>query len=82
MHLLAKHRKDAIKQTKRRGKKLVVVKEEGADRYHIIVIGILITPAESVIPYQRANTSENSPQENHVSKAVLLTTPNKPSIGQ
>ncbi|KYH23921.1 hypothetical protein HAPAU_40000 [Halalkalicoccus paucihalophilus] len=34
MNFLSKLGKDDVEQTKRRGKKLVVVDEEAADRYH------------------------------------------------
>ena len=34
MNFLEKLRKDEVEQTKRRGKKLVVIDEEAADRYH------------------------------------------------
>ncbi|WP_245998445.1 hypothetical protein [Halalkalicoccus subterraneus] len=50
MDFLEKLGKDDVEQTKRRGKKLVVVDEEAADRYHDRCDGdIEQTPAESVM---------------------------------
>lgn len=50
MDFLEKLGKDDVEQTKRRGKKLVVIDEEVADRYHDRCDwGIEQAPAESVM---------------------------------